>query len=543
MKRSSTTLFFILFLILTSTAQNYFRIAFTDKNNSPFSLDHPEEYLSERAIQRRVNQNIELDSLDLPVNQHYIDSVLTLDVTLVNASKWLNAITVSTSFETLDFVLSWSFVKEIQLTKPGVTTKSTHRKFYEEQRLEELPIDSDYYSTSVYQVAMLNGQFLHQKNHRGKGIQIAVLDAGFEKANELPAFDSLWANGQILGTRDFVNPNSDFWATDYHGMSVFSTMGGNIPGQLIGTAPDASYLLLRSEDNDSEYIIEEDNWAAAAEYADSLGIDVINSSLGYYTFDDSSTDHTYADMDGNTTRVTQAANIAASRGILVFSSAGNERDKDWFRIIAPSDGVNVIGVGAVDRELQPAYFTSAGPAADGAIKPNVAALGYSTAVQFASGAVGLSRGTSFSSPVMAGMAASLWSMFPDKTATELNEAIEMSASQYNSPDSLIGYGIPDMKTAAELLGYTATETTSTASSWKIFPNPVRDQLLIWALSAQTQKLHIDWYSLQGTLVKSWIKSGAQKILLNDLPAVSGGMYVLRISNGTKSESFKINLAN
>ncbi|HPF50562.1 MAG TPA: S8 family serine peptidase [Draconibacterium sp.] len=541
MKRSTLTLFFVFFLMLSTTAQNYFRIAFTDKNNSPFTLDHPEDYLSERAIQRRVNQNIEIDSLDLPVNQNYIDSVLTLDVSFVHASKWLNEITVATSYETIDFILSWSFVKEIQLTKPGVMTKSAHHKFAEEQITESLPIDTSLYGASVYQVGMLNGQFLHEKGYRGEGIQIAVLDAGFEKADQLPAFDSLWLNGQILGTRDFVTPDSDFWSTDSHGMSVLSTMGGNIPGQLIGTAPEASYLLLRSEDKATEYIIEEDNWAVAAEYADSAGVDVINSSLGYYTFNDPSTDHTYADMDGKTTRVTQAANITASRGILVFASAGNERDKDWFRIIAPSDGTNVIGVGAVDKNMVPASFTSAGPAYGGAIKPNVAAMGYLTAAQLTNGNVGLVRGTSFSSPVMAGMAASLWSMFPEKTAVEIKEAIERSASQYNSPDSLLGYGIPDMKIASELLGYNSTENIETLSSWKVFPNPVKDQLVIWALLTPTQNVQIELYSLQGNVLKRWIKSAGQKIILNDLPALTTGMYVLRINNGSANESFKINV--
>jgi len=541
MKRSTLTLFFVSFLILSTSAQNYFRIAFSDKNNSSFTLDRPEDYLSERAIQRRVNQNIEIDSLDLPVNQSYIDSVLTLDVSFVHASKWLNEITVATSYETMDFILSWSFVKEIQLTKPGVMTKSAHHKFAEEKISEDVPIDTSLYGGSVYQVGMLNGQFLHEKGYRGKGMQIAVLDAGFEKANELPAFDSLWLNGQILGTRDFVTPDSDFWSTDYHGMSVLSTMGGNIPGQLIGTAPDASYLLLRSEDKATEYIIEEDNWAVAAEYADSAGVDVINSSLGYYTFNDPSTDHTYADMDGKTTRVTQAANIAASRGILVFASAGNERDKDWFRIIAPSDGTNVIGVGAVDKNIVPASFTSAGPAYGGAIKPNVAAMGYRTSAQLTNGNVGLLSGTSFSSPVMAGMAASLWSMFPGKTAVEMKEAIEMSASQYNSPDSLVGYGIPNMKTAAELLGYNSTQNIQILSSWKVFPNPVKDQLVIWALSSQTQNVQIELFSLQGNVLKSWVRGAGQKIILNDLPALTTGIYVLRINNGSVNESFKINV--
>lgn len=541
MKRSWLTLVFSFVLILSANAQNYFWIAFTDKTGSAYSIDQPEEFLSDRAIERRNRQNIPIDSLDLPVSQSYIDSVLTLDVSLVHASKWLNGMTVATSYETLDFLLDWSFVKFVQLTKPGMMTKSTHRKFAEESEAEDFPIDTSYYGNSVYQVGMLNGQFLHNKDFKGQGMWIAVLDAGFYKADSLPAFDSLWADNRILGTRDFVNPESDIWSTNYHGMSVLSCMGGNIPGELIGTAPAASYLLLRSEDNESEYIIEEDNWAVAAEYADSMGVDVINSSLGYYTFDDPSTDHTYADMDGHTTRVTQAANIAASRGMLVFSSAGNERNKSWFRIIAPSDGYKVMGVGAVDKNLVPAAFSSAGPAADGSVKPNVAAMGDHTTLQVSSGIVGVNSGTSFSSPVMAGMAASLWSMFPTKTAEEIKEAIEMSASQYNTPDSLVGYGIPNMKTAAELLGYQSIENTEIISNWKIYPNPVKDQLVISSLDNNYSDLQIGLFTLSGNRLKSWVRKNNSKVIINDLPALTTGIYLLRLNNGTRMESFKLNV--
>jgi len=543
MKRSWLTLVFTFLLILTASAQNYYWLAFTDKNNSAYSLDNPDEYLSERAIERRKNQNISIDSLDLPVNQNYIDSVLSLGVEFVHASKWLNGITVKSDSSNLaDTLLSFSFVDFVQLTKPGQSTKSASDKFSDEKILGDIAIDSALYGNAVTQVSMLNGQFLHEKNFRGKGIQIAILDGGFYKANEYAAFDSLWAENRILGTRDFVEPGSNIWGTNYHGMSVLSCMGGNIPGELLGTAPDASYWLLRSEDVATEYIIEEDNWAVAAEFADSVGVDVINSSLGYYTFNDSTTNHTYADMDGKTTRVTQAANIAASRGILVFTSAGNERNYSWFRIIAPSDGYNVIGVGAVDKNLNVASFSSAGPAADGSVKPNVAAMGSSTTLELKDGTVGQLSGTSFSSPVMAGMGASLWQMFPEKTAAEIKSAIEMSASKYNAPDSLVGYGIPDMKVAAELLGYQSAEEFVVNASYKLFPNPVQDQLTIWSLSTEMKELQINLYSLQGKLLKSWHKSAIQKVQL-DLPSLTTGIYLVRITDGSNNESYKINVIN
>nr|WP_319511901.1 S8 family serine peptidase [uncultured Draconibacterium sp.] len=523
-------------------AQNYFWIGFTDKNNSEYSLDHPEAYLSARAIQRRTKQNIAIDSLDLPVNQNYIDSVLTLNVEFVHTSKWLNGITVRCDSANLaDSVLHWDFVHEIQLTKPASIIKSVSNKFADENFSDAPPIDSTLYGGSVLQVGMMEGQFLHNNNFKGQNVQIAILDGGFYRADEYPAFDSLWINNQILGTKDFVNPNSDFFATNYHGMSVLSCMGGNIPGELIGTAPKASYWLLRSEDTNSEYIVEEDHWVAAAEFADSVGADIINSSLGYTEFQDAATNHVYADMDGNTTRVTRGANIAASRGMLVFSSAGNERNDPWFRIVAPSDGVNVIGVGAVDANFNPAYFSSAGPAANGALKPNVSAMGYQTTLQRADGSVGIANGTSFSSPVLAGMAASLWQAYPEKTAIEIKAAIEASGHLFNSPDSLQGYGVPNIRTASSLLDPLAVKVVEQNKLWTVYPNPVRDRLLVQSKhNFQDEEIELKLYTLDGNLVKNLSIPATPTVTVNGLETLQSGIYLLVVRTKNSSETFKIN---
>lgn len=543
MKKIFLLLVFFFAVILNAISQNYFWVGFTDKNNTGYSLDNPEEYLSERAIQRRSAQSIAIDSLDLPVNKLYVDSILSLGVNFVHSSKWLNGITVSSSYETLDFLKEWAFVDEVQLTKPRMQVQKKTNKFLEKELFVE-PIDTLVYGGSVHQVGMLNGQYLHNDGYKGQGMQVAVLDAGFYKADEYQAFDSLWANNQILGTRDFVNPNSDFFMQHYHGMSVLSCMGGNVPGRLIGTAPKASYWLLRSEDDDSEYIIEEDNWIAAAEFADSVGVDVINSSLGYYEFEDSSTDHTYADMDGHTTRVTRGANIAASRGILVFCSAGNERNKVWQRIIAPSDGDDVIAVGAVDKYLNPTSFTSAGPASDGDVKPNVAAMGGLTTLQGAAGSIVMLSGTSFSSPVMAGMAASLWSKFPGKTAVEIKSAIEQSASQYEMPDSLLGYGIPDMQVASELLDATSSDEIKTAGEWRVYPNPVSDYLILHkdGICADNE-IKIQLYSLDGRNMKTWEYGSTKNIVLKDWSGIGSGIYLLRVSSSYGVVTYKISKQN
>ncbi len=463
-------------------------------------------------------------------------------VSLAHRSKWLNGITVKVEIDSFEYQMqSLPFVSEVQLTKPGILTKSAINKFYEPQSSDDfLSVDSALYGASVSQLTISNGQFLHNQNYLGQGIQIAVIDAGFYMADRYMAIDSLWQNNQIQGIKDFVNPAEDFFSTNYHGMSVLSCMGGNIPGQLIGTAPKAEYWLIRSEDSETEYLIEEDNWVAAAEFADSVGVDVINSSLGYFTFDDPSTNHTYAEMDGNTTRVTRGANIAASRGMLVFTSAGNEGNDPWKYIIAPSDGDRVIGVGAVNKDSIPAPFTSYGPASGGNVKPNVTTVGWNTVLENSNGLVAHSNGTSFSSPVMAGLGACLWQANPQATAVQVKEAMERSASLFANPDSLLGYGIPNFKLADQILGGSFVERRETQDQWLVYPNPVQDVLLLQRKeNNEFGDVELTFYSVDGRLLHKKIVSGTQKIILRDLQSLPTGLLILKIKSGDFIESVKL----
>ena len=523
-----------------ASSQSYYWVAFNDKNNTQYSLSSPENYLSDRAIQRRIRQNIPIDSLDLPVNEKYIVEVLKVGAKFIHSSKWLNGITVKAETDSFDIkALRMPFVKQVQLTKTTIT-KSAIRKFNETSELENNPIDTYDYGPSVYQTSILNGQFLHNQNYSGQGIQIAVLDAGFLNANMNFALDSLWENDQILGIKDFVDPSSDIFNTHYHGMSVLSCMGGNVPGSLIGTAMGASYWLIRTEDTGSEFLIEEDNWVAAAEFADSAGVDIINSSLGYYQFDDPRMNHTYSDMDGNTTRVSKGANIAASKGILVFASAGNEGDKSWKYIIAPSDGEKVIGVGAVNKDSIPAVFTSHGPAYGGNIKPNVAAVGWNTYLQKENGTLGYYNGTSFSSPVMAGMAACLWQAFPYATANQVKSAIERSAHIYNKPDSLLGYGIPDMEKASFFLMNLSSPIREISNQWTAYPNPLSETLYLYKNGNRfADKIEIEIYSMDGKLLRKWIKPDARITEFRDINSLPDGVLLLKINSAKSSEIIKL----
>lgn len=520
-------------------APNAYWVRLKDKNGTAYQINAPEKFLSQRSIDRRQRQHIPIDETDLPVSSVYMDTLKKRGLEIVHASKWLNGATVRTADTALiREIAGLSFVSSVQLTKPAVTLKSAANKFADEQT--ETAYDPARYGTAINQLTQLNGQYLHNTGFRGKGIQIAVLDAGFLNANTNAAFDSLRNSGRILTTRDFVDPKADIYKQNYHGSSVLSCMGGNIPGSLIGTAPDAAFYLFRTEDAGSEFLIEEDNWVAGAELADSLGADIINSSLGYNQFDDSLMNHIYADLNGNKTRITQAANMAFQKGILVFASVGNEGNKTWKRIVAPADGENVIAVGAIDKNGVRASFSSVGPAYGRAIKPNVAAMGLGTALITSSGSIGYASGTSFSSPILAGMAACLLQAKPYASAKQIKTAIELSSSQYASPDSLLGYGIPDFGKADQYLTVNNVIANNYKSSWSVSPNPFTDCLLIRHMNETVnQNCEIKLYNIQGICLLQSSFDSDETIFLKNLSNLPEGILILNIRSQEKEERFKI----
>jgi serine protease AprX len=500
MKNKAVALLLMLVSFFSAFAQvspNKYFVRFTDKNNSPFSIDNPLEFLSQRAIDRRLNQGIPVDIADLPVNPDYLLGVAATGATILNPSKWLNGVSVFTDNPAvIDAINDLPYVAGVTKSpKPAPLspdlTNNFEKPFFKNETFQETmvsagkqgyEIGSFDYGNGLNQIHMLNGDVLHEMGYRGQGKVIAVIDAGFLNANSLGVFDSLWQNNQILGTRDFVNGGEVTFDGHPHGAMVLSLMGGNYPGQLIGTAPKASYWLLRSEDANSEYIIEEYNWASAAEYADSVGADVINSSLGYTEFDDPSQNHTYADMDGNTTPATKGADMAAKKGILVVNSLGNSGSDAWYYLSAPSDGDSVLGIGAVDGDGFYASFSSHGPSYDGRVKPDVSAQGSGAyVVDPSSGWFGYGSGTSFSSPIMAGMAACLWQANPSLNNMQIADAIRQSASQYLAPDDMLGYGIPDFVLANNILTV-IDGPADKAASLKVYPNPFTDKFILDAES-------------------------------------------------------------
>jgi subtilisin family serine protease len=383
---------------------------------------------------------------------------------------------------------------------------------------------------------------MHNHGYTGENITIAVIDAGFLRADVLPAFENLWGNNRILGSRNMINPGSSVFGFSGHGMSVLSIIGGYVRGELIGSAPDASFWLLKSEDATSEYIIEEDYWIAAAEFADSVGVDIINTSLGYSEFNDKTQNHTYSDMDGNTTRISRAADIAASKGILVVVSAGNQGHKPWKYITAPADADSVLTIGAVDPSLNVTDFSGRGPSSDNQVKPDIMAIGQGIYVSKLDGNVDQGSGTSFSAPLITGLAACLWQANPDATNMEIRAAINKSADRFAQPDNNYGYGIPDFNLANALLKLDE-ENGEIPRPVYAFPNPFNTQLYIVFKSGIHTPVDITLYDLSGNEVmrstyppfsgRTYLKiEGA----FDELPK---GAYIIRICTGDISENSKL----
>ena len=494
---------FILFLVTNifisySQVTTYkFWIGFKDKNGTQYTLNHPEEYLSQRAIDRRVKYGIDVDSLDLPVSKIYLDSIAGTGLEITTVSKWLNGCVVKTQDSALvDSVLHWGFVREVKMVFYKVDTSSISQGIYKTK------VKGDYGYANL-QVSMLNVNYLHDLGFTGEGMIIAVLDAGFNGMNQYSFFQYLFAHDKIVAKYDFVDDDTSVFERSFHGTGVVSVMGSNKPGELVGDATGADFILLISEDASSEHIVEEYNWAAAAEFADSAGADLINSSLGYTTFDDSTENHTYEMMSGDSTPAAKAANIAFSKGMIVVVSAGNSGNKPWHYVSTPGDATKALTVGAVNTDGNYAPFSSTGPTPDGRIKPDVAALGYPAAACYDGDSVSFVSGTSFSSPIMCGAVACLWQAFPDFDNATIVEAVKMSGSQAAHPDSLLGYGIPDFELAYNYLQNLQQNVEITNPKEKgviIYPNPVNDVLHIKIFVPHIHYVYMGIYDLTGDLV-------------------------------------------
>ncbi len=503
---------------------NYFyRVYFKDKGENKVNNFSLSDLFSSKAIERRHKSGLDFpDFRDIPLYSGYIDQVSSLGFKLHCKSRWMNTALFKTVGEgNINDILSLPFVSNVRVVKkPSGKSDQADKLFFTTSQSELPPFNQP--------LAMLNGLSVHLSGFDGKGILIAILDGGFKNTDQVSSLAGLRNRNGIKGTFDFVKKSPFVYDYHNHGTAVLSVLAGAFPSFIAGSAPGADFWLLRTEDTQTEFPVEEDFWLAGAEFADSLGADIISSSLGYFTFDDPSMNYKYSDMDGNTAFVTRAADIAASRGILPVNSAGNERDNAWIHIIAPSDGDTVLAVGAVDGNRSISAFSSAGPSSDRRIKPDVVAQGVSVPVQVNTSVVERAGGTSFSCPVISGMCACIMQAVPEATNSDIIDALQSSSDRFLIPDSLYGYGIPDIAKAIMLLQEKLIIKPDDESV--VYPNPFYDRLKI-TLREIPSRLKVEMFNSHGRLISrtNYTEYVSRSVDLEGLRNLASGIYFIRLT--------------
>jgi subtilisin family serine protease len=513
-----------------------------DKPNASTFIASPLTMLSQRALDRRIRQNIALDSKDVPIHSAYYSSIKTATgITVLAKSKWLNAIHVQgTQTNINNLKATFSFVDKIEfanrvLNKNSVGIKKSKQKKY------EVETTNFNYGNASSQINIIKGDYLHQQGYTGTGMHIAVLDGGFPNVDSMDAFKRIRDNGQILGGYDFVNRSTNFYLKEFsgsnlvntHGTKVLSTMAGYIENQYVGTAPDASYYLFTTEDTFNEVPLEESLWVEAAERSDSLGVDVINTSLGYSIFfDEAKYNYSYSDMDGKTTFISRGAKEAVSRGMIVVTSAGNEGNDPYKYMNAPADVETVFTVGAVNSSKVIAPFSSFGPTADGRTKPDALAHGWSTyVVDPITNSMRTGSGTSYASPIMAGTIACLWQAFPNLTNIEVMNRVRQSADRYSIPHEQYGYGLPNFQDAySTILNVSEKDFIKSTS---IYPNPANNSINI---VSKATNLSVEVYNIIGKKVLEIKELKSNRV---DVSSLKTGIYILKVKNDSQYKTIKL----
>lgn len=512
---------------------NRYVVRFTDKAGTPYSVEVPEEFLSQRAIERRLKQGVAVTEADLPVSPAYIDQLAATGADVYYTSRWMNLALVQVDESIVPSINALPFVSAVELVAPGerLSRNTVNGRFKNRGNGRVL-------ATTEVQNSMISAQHMHRQNFLGQGILIAVFDGGFAGVDSAPFFQHLREEEKIRATYDFVTNGTAVFMADDHGTRVLSTMASKLmvleAGDTVrsyGTAPEADYALFITEDIRSEYRIEEYNWLFAAEKADSLGADIIHSSVGYNLFNDSRMNYSFADMNGETAVCTRAANFAFERGIFVVASVGNEGNNSWRKVTAPADSPHVLAVGAVDAGGKLANFSSAGPTADGRIKPDVVALGVFATVGADNGSVVTANGTSYSAPIVAGMVAGLLQAKPEGTVAEIFSDVLNSGHKAASPDTLYGYGIPDFIRAVD--GKILSVDDIINDKIKVYPNPFSENRLHIRInnSLASSGLKVEMYDANGKLIerRTFSSYEMEDVLIFEFQGATPGIYFLKLS--------------
>ncbi len=516
----------ILLLIPCITfAQQDAWVFFTDKENVAESIANPISILTQEAIDRKEMHGVAIDERDVPVNEAYIAVIKEqAGITVLAKSKWMNCVHVRGSQEAIQALEELTlelgsdfFVSGIEFADDSLTRSSEGFGFVKDDPQDTHPQRVEYtYGATENQVTMLNADFLHQQDFTGDGIIVAVLDSGFPGIDTNAGFARTRDNGRLLDGYDFVDrvDNEFAFASSSHGTRTASDIVGFIQDQFVGTAPDAFLYCFRTEDVNSENPVEESYWVEAAERADSLGVDVINTSLGYRTYDNPAYSHTYEDMDGQTTFISRGSNLAFEKGMLLVTSAGNSGTG---MISAPADAPGVLTVGAVDSNGDYVNFSSIGPSSDGRIKPDVMAKGQSAAVIRADGVITTSNGTSFSSPIMAGAVASFWQAYPELTNAEVMQIVRESSHLFTNPTPQMGYGIPNFEDAFN--NVLSVDESAFAKAYTLSPNPANSIVQIQFPEGASQAA-VFVYDMLG-----------KKVLQKDITITDNAVEIDRLTSG------------
>lgn len=534
-------IFVLLSFVISTTAmaQQDALVFFVDKADVATSIANPISILTQDALDRKAMHGIAIDERDVPVNEVYITEIKNQPGITVHAkSKWLNAVYVRGSESAINGLTSLASVSDVEFADKTLNRRPFQKKQRDKFALENEASRVTYnYGAAANQTEMIGADFLHEEDFTGTGMVIAVLDSGFPNVFTNNAFSDVVSDGRLLGTYDFAERQTNVDGTGSHGARTFSNIGAFLDGSqdFVGTAPEASFYLFRTEFAPTENPVEEAWWVEALERADSLGVDVVNTSLGYQDYDNPNYDHSYEDLDGETTIAARGGNIAFEKGMLLVTSAGN--DGGGFTFVAtPGDSKGVLTVGAVDSSGDYAGFSSIGPTVDGRIKPDVMAQGLDAAVVDQDGDVTFNNGTSFSSPIMAGAVASLWESRPEVRNDVIMQIIRESAHLFNNPTDEMGYGIPNFEDAYNALQLLAIEEQVLKENFAVYPNPVRDVMNV-SFPKTIEEATVSIYDVLGKRVlQQKITSTGNRVNVSQL---SEGMYIAKVTGEGTSNNFKI----
>ena len=525
-------------------AQEHAWVYLDSKEDVAGYMANPLTMLTQKALDRRTNQGISLDYSDVPITPSYITDISNASgITYIGSSKWFNAIHVYGTQASINALTTlFSYIDSIEYAddslNPGSFTETTSNITSPTNKFPEETMSVMYdYGAAQNQIEMFNAHILHEQNYTGSGMTIAVIDTGFPNVDTNVGFQHIRDNGQLLGGYDFVNNTTNVYTGYFHGANVLSLMAGYYDGttNYIGSAPDADYYLYVTEDIDNETPAEETYWVMAAEQADYEGVDIINTSLGYFAFDEAKYNYDYTtDLDGNTAFITRGAEIAFAKGMLLLTAAGNYgNDTSWGgRISVPADAPNSLAVGAVNSSGVYATFSSKGPTSDNRIKPDVCVQGQGAAYINTSGAVATGNGTSYATPLLAGGIACMWQAMPEATNAEILQRVKESASIYTTPNYTLGYGIPNLELAQTL----NVNTLELQGGFSVYPNPTKGVIYVKFLNNTKAATVVVFDVLGKEVFQKEVYKTKNRI---DMSSLNNGVYFAKITFNSGSKTIKI----